>query len=277
MAWPTKNVSREYRQGNSDQNEWQDAECPIVVKAKDIEERYPFKNIPGDWEGLYAPDNGVINMQLLLRTLLSLAKDYGAKAKQHTRVGSINLSQDDNSTWEIHTTHHDMETIVFKAKKIIITSGAYVNHILKPSFSISLDLDIWEMVFNYFNANAGPQDTIFPSTSPATHSCVEQCLTLAGIGMWFQFAPDKNRRSQLFYGFPTLPWGPPNVARIAVDAATSRIIDPSERRTNVVNPEGIRDTQDFIQAHLVGVDPTVPAFTSTCLQTNVFGVYFLVM
>ncbi|KAG8157375.1 hypothetical protein KVR01_012759 [Diaporthe batatas] len=226
------------------------------LKAGDIEERYPFKNLPGDWEGLYAPDNGVINVQLLLRTLLSLAKDYGAETKQHTRVENINPCKDDKSTWEVSTTHHDTENVVFKAKKIIITSGAYVNHVLKPSFGISLDLDIWEMVFNYFNVNAGPRGTIFPS-------------------MWFQFAPDKNGRSQLFYGFPTLPWGPPNIARIAVDAASSRISDPSERRTNVVNPEDIRDTQDFIKDHLVGVDSTVPALTSTCLQTNVFDNMFV--
>lgn len=89
--------------------------------------------------------------------------------------------------------------------------------------------------------------------------------------MWFQFAPDKNGRSQLFYGFPTVPWGPPNVARIAVDAASRRIKDPSERLTNVVNPDDIRDTQDFIRQHVAGVDSTVPAFTLSCLQTNVFG------
>lgn len=90
--------------------------------------------------------------------------------------------------------------------------------------------------------------------------------------MWFQFAPDQDNRSQLFYGFPTVPWGPPNVARIAVDAATRRIKDPSERLANVVNPEDIRDTQNFIKKHVVGVDSTVPAFTLTCLQTNVFGI-----
>ena len=95
--------------------------------------------------------------------------------------------------------------------------------------------------------------------------------------MWFHFAPDKGGRSQLFYGFPTLPWGPPNVTRISVDAATARIKDPSERRTNVVNPEDVRDTQDFVKQHVVGVDSTVPAFTSTCLQTNVFGVYFCII
>lgn len=95
--------------------------------------------------------------------------------------------------------------------------------------------------------------------------------------MWFQFSPDKDGRSQLFYGFPTLPWGPPNVTRISVDAASSRIKDPSERRTNVVNPEDVRDTQDFVREHVVGVDSTVPAFTGTCLQTNVFGLSSLII
>lgn len=142
------------------------------MTAKDIDKRYPFKSLPCDWEGLYAPDNGVINVQLLLRTLLSLAKDYGADVKQNTRVESISPSKDDNSTWEVRTTSHDLETIAFKAKKIVITSGAYVNHVLKPSFGISLDLDIWEMVSSYFNTKAGPNGTIFPSTYFAKSSCL---------------------------------------------------------------------------------------------------------
>ncbi|KAI0447286.1 hypothetical protein F4803DRAFT_575455 [Xylaria telfairii] len=212
------------------------------LSAKDIEDRYPFKDLPKEWIGLHAPDNGIINVQLLLRTLLSLAKDYGAQAKQHTD--------------EVQTIRHDKDVAVFKAKKIVIASGSYVNHVLKPSFGISLDLDIWEMVASYFNCNAGPSGTIFPS-------------------MWFQFAPDKEGRSQLFYGFPTLPWGPSNVARIAVDAATRRIKDPADRLTSVVNPEDIRDTQDFIKKHVVGVDSTVPAFTLSCLQTNVFDNMFV--
>ncbi len=92
--------------------------------------------------------------------------------------------------------------------------------------------------------------------------------------MWFQFAPEKNKRSQLFYGFPTLPWGPPNVCRIAVDAATRYTDDPSKRLTSEVNSKDIKDAQDFIKNHVVGVDATVPAFTLSCLQTNVTGKRF---
>lgn len=90
--------------------------------------------------------------------------------------------------------------------------------------------------------------------------------------MWFLFAPDKpNNQSQLFYGFPALPWGPSNVVRIAVDAATRRIKDPNERQANVINPDDIKNCQEFIAEHVVGVDPTVPAYSLTCLMTNVFG------
>ncbi|KAK4662897.1 hypothetical protein QC763_602240 [Podospora pseudopauciseta] len=209
-------------------------EGTLMVTAKDIEERYPFKNLPPEWIGLFAPDNGVINVQLLLRSLLSLAKDYGAEAKQHTRVERIIPSTTDKTIWEVHAIRHDTDPALFKAK-IVIASGAYVNHVLRPSFGISLDLDIWEMVASYFNTTPGLNSTIFPS-------------------MWFQFAPNKHRRSQLFYGFPT---------------------DPSERLTNVVNPADIRDTQEFIKKHVIGVNTTVPAFTLSCLQTNVFDNMFV--
>lgn len=133
------------------------------MTAQEIEQRYPFKNLPSDWVGLFAPDNGVINVQLLLRTLMRLAREYGAQAKQHTEVKSITPSKDSNDTWIIHAVDREKGEVTFATKKIIIASGAYVNHVLKPSFGISLDLDIWEMVATYFNANAGPNGTLFPS------------------------------------------------------------------------------------------------------------------
>ncbi|KAF5629873.1 sarcosine oxidase [Fusarium sp. NRRL 25303] len=204
------------------------------LTVEQIEEQYPFKNLDPKWIGLFAPDNGVINVQLLLRTLYGLAKDYGAQAKQHTQVKQLRPLDSDKSIWEVHAMVHDKE-VKYLTKKIIITSGAYVNHVLKPSFSIGLRLEIWEMVATYFNTNPGPNGTIFP----------------------------------------TLPWGPPNVVRIAVDAATRTIDDPSQRQANVFDPRDIQDTQDFVRDHVVGVDATVPASTVSCLQTNVFDNMFV--
>ncbi|UKZ79120.1 hypothetical protein TrVFT333_006870 [Trichoderma virens FT-333] len=222
------------------------------VTAEDIQRRYPFKNLPDKWIGVFAPDNGIINVPLLLRSLLTLANHYGAQARQHTEVKSIVPDDHDSSKWKVKAVSHGKDEVVFLTKKIVITAGAYVNHILEPSFGITLDLDIWEMVASYFNSNAGPNGTVFPS-------------------MWFQFAPDQEDRSRLFYGFPTVPWGPPNLVRIAIDAATRRIKDPDDRQTNGINPRDIQDTQNFVRDHVKGVDCTVPAYTLTCLQTNVFG------
>lgn len=91
--------------------------------------------------------------------------------------------------------------------------------------------------------------------------------------MWFQFQEDVGDRSQLFYGFPVVPWGPPDVARIAVDAAKRHITDPDQREANRVDPSDIANTQQFVKDRVAGVDSTVPVFNSTCLQTNVFGMY----
>ncbi|KAM5344621.1 hypothetical protein ACJ41O_013156 [Fusarium nematophilum] len=226
------------------------------LSAEQIEARYPFKDLKPGWKGLYAPDNGVINVPQLLRSLMSLAKDYGADAKQHTDVQKIVPSEEDNSIWHVHTVHHDRKEVIYTTKKVIIASGAYVNHVLKPSFGFSLDLKIWEMLAMYFNTNAGPNGTIFPS-------------------MWFQFAPQEGDRSRLFYGFPTVPWGPQNLVRIAVDAASRTITDPKDRQSNIYSPEDIQDVQDFVRDHVVGADYTNPAYTLSCLQTNVYDNMFV--
>ncbi|MCJ1381524.1 hypothetical protein MMC17_004635 [Xylographa soralifera] len=236
-----------------------DLEMAFKEYNKDeIEERYPFINLPETWQGLYAPDNGCINVQQLCRSLYRLAQDYGAHTHQYVSVTKIvPLQEDGRQLWEVFGTKHGSNDISFTAEKIVIACGAYVNHVVYPSFDFHLNLDIWEMVATYFSMNAGPRGTIFRS-------------------MWFQFANNNaHDRSQLFYGFPALPWGPLNVARIAVDAATNRINDPKKRKNSVINAVDIEDTREFVQKHVSGVDSTVPAFSLSCLQTNVFDNMFV--
>lgn len=96
--------------------------------------------------------------------------------------------------------------------------------------------------------------------------------------MWFQFEnPDDpedldnpDNPSNLYYGFPVVPWGPPSSVRIAVDNASAarRIKNPNER---VVGPSqfDLKRTQAWCKKHLPGVDPT-PCFSGACLQTNVY-------
>ena len=94
--------------------------------------------------------------------------------------------------------------------------------------------------------------------------------------MWFQFKKDDTDGihggpvSNLFYGFPPVPWGPPNICRIAVDTATNVISDPKYRKYSVVSPRDLENTRRWVGEHVLGVGPDpLPVFAGTCLQTNV--------
>ena len=261
-TWPLKSASADVMLDNS--------------KAE-IEQRYPFINLPEKWVGLYAPDNGCINVQQLCRSLYRLAQSYGAHTHQYVAVTKIQPYElHGRKVWEVLATHQDGHSVNHLAEKIVIACGAYTNHVVYPSFGFHLNLDIWEMVSTYFSVNAGPKGTIFRSKTLFVSILQKDHLLTRSSGMWFQFANDNEEgRSQLFYGFPVLPWGPQNVTRISVDAATNRINDPSKRQNSVINAADIEDTRKFVRDHIKGVDSTVPAFSLSCLQTNVFDNMFV--
>jgi sarcosine oxidase/L-pipecolate oxidase len=121
------------------------------------------------WLGLFAPDNGIINVPLMLRTLYRLAQTYGAGLLQNTDVKVIKPSSIPKSkAWEVHAVTTTGVATHFLCDKIIITSGAYTNQVLTPSFDCHLDLAIWEMVASYWSVNPGPRGTIFPSKLPVS-------------------------------------------------------------------------------------------------------------
>jgi sarcosine oxidase/L-pipecolate oxidase len=95
--------------------------------------------------------------------------------------------------------------------------------------------------------------------------------------MWFQFAEDSpDGTSNLFYGFPSVPWGPPNSARIAVDAASRILKDPVQRSPDSISPQDLENTRQFVMKHIKGAGRNpVPFFAGQCLQTNVFDNMFV--
>ena len=134
------------------------------MTTREIEDEYPFKNLPEAWKGIFAPDNGVINVPLLVRTLARLAKDYGAHTQQYAEVRKlVPMKENGEDLWKVETLVNGAKLVLYRARKIIIAAGAYTNHIMRPSFNFKLKLNIWEMVANYFTVNAGPHGTHFPS------------------------------------------------------------------------------------------------------------------
>lgn len=216
-----------------------------ILTAKQIMERYPFKDLPDGFVGIFAPDNGCINVPLLLRTLHRLAQSYGATLLDHAVVEHLDISEEG-----VTVTYTQGETETIFADKCIITCGAYTNDVVQ-SVGLQLNLEIWEMVYEYYATNPGPDGTLFPS-------------------MWFQFMDPTDgdpAKSNLFYGFPTVPWGPPNLTRIAVDNAVNVIRNPVERRI-APSSNDLQITANFVADHCIGVDDR-PNYCGTCLQTNV--------
>jgi len=216
-----------------------------ILTAKQIMQQYPFRDLPSNFMGVYAPDNGCINVPTLLRSLYRLAQSYGATLRSQAEVTDFTVHEGGVS---VKIRGQETETVT--ASKCVVAAGAYVNDVLKH-VGITIDLKIWEMVYEFYATNPGPQGTIFPS-------------------MWFQFLDPTDgdeAKSNLFYGFPTVPWGPQNMARIAVDTATNVINNPSERRIAPATDD-LQITADFVLRHCVGVD-NHPNYAGSCLQTNV--------
>ncbi|KAF9473298.1 FAD/NAD(P)-binding domain-containing protein [Pholiota conissans] len=235
----------------------------------EIQAENPFYNLPDNYIGLDIPDNGVINVPLLTSSLYNLCVKYGVHLHQYADAKRIEVkTSDPKGEWIVtvemgNPRGHGFAPVPHQtiAKKIAITCGAFVNHILAPSFNFTLDLTIWEMASMYFQMDMNVQ---FPK-------------------MWFQFALDTPAASgdgpgisNLFYGFPAIPWGPPNAARIAVDAPGRVIKDPEQRTPNFIPPENIENVRRWVSAHVAGVGSSpVPVFSCECLQTNVFDNMFV--
>ncbi len=215
-----------------------------VLKVDQIMRRYPLRNLPNNFVGIFAPTNGCINVPLLLRSLHRLSQSYGATLLAHAQVTNLDISE---SGVSVSFTAGDIHTV--EASKCIVACGAYTNDVLN-SVGLHIDMQIWEMVYGYYAADPGPGGTLFPS-------------------IWFQFlepAGGDPAKSNLFYGFPTVSWGPPNLVRIAVDNAVNVIKNPAERKI-VPAANDLQITADFVAQHCVGVDAR-PNYTGTCLHAD---------
>ena len=237
------------------------------LSVQEIMEQFPFKNLPSNFEAIWAPDNGCINVSLVLQKLADLCRHTtNVKILENAKVQRIKVKGNDV---EVEVQCCNEKTSVqkrFNSKKCAITAGAYVNHILEPSFKIRLKLDIWEMVFAYYSCDP---ESVYAREQGAPSDTVQGQEGHPFKSMWFQFAENDDgdeNSSNLFYGFPTLPWSMPNLSRIAVDTAINRIGDPDKRKIYPSKHDMDR-TRKFVKKHIKGVND-LPSFQGTCLQAN---------
>ncbi len=201
------------------------------LNAKDIEARFPFKNIPERYNGFFQEDGGIINLEATLKALFNIADNASnVDLREYHEVTDI-ISKP-NGEIEVYSSQEK-----FIAEKLIITPGAYVNDILKH-FGLSVNVDIWEMSSAYYKKKEAVK---FPT--------------------WFVFQKPQN--TSLFYGFPEEDWANPGYIRVAPDIPDRVIRNPKER-TNVPSEKSLELNSAWVRDHMVGLEDT-PEYTATCL------------
>ncbi|MFQ3219193.1 MAG: glycine/D-amino acid oxidase-like deaminating enzyme [Paraglaciecola sp.] len=201
------------------------------MDAAAIEAKFPFKNIPQDYEGFFQANGGIINLKATQEAAFDAALATG-NVEIHEYEPSINIQEDGNGV--IVTT----KLKDYKAAKLAICAGAYVNETLKP-LGLSLGIDIWQMSSAYF-----------AKTDPKVK-----------LPTWFVF--QKPSEKALFYGFPEVDWAHPGYIRVATDFPDAVLSNPSQRMYSPSLKSLNLDAQ-WVADHMEGLDPT-PRFTATCL------------
>ncbi|WP_340607944.1 FAD-dependent oxidoreductase [Xenorhabdus bharatensis] len=199
-----------------------------VITKDELESKYPFKNLPDNYMGLYSPDNATIDVKNIIKKLGQYLKESNnVTVTEETKVCKIISRQDGVS---IITNNGS-----YKSDKIVITSNAFTNQILPNSLGIKINYIIWDMCFSYYKLTGEIPEKNYP--------------------MFFQFENAKNGYSNLFYGFPSYDFARKGFIRLAVDWA-SYTFDNVEERCFAPKELDIDITRDFAIKYMRGVDTT---------------------
>jgi glycine/D-amino acid oxidase-like deaminating enzyme/monoamine oxidase len=203
------------------------------LDAKTIQAKYPFKDLPEDYEGFFQADGGIINLSATLHALYKLCDAAeNIELRDNTTVTSIDSREDGTIVLTAGS-----ET--FSTEKLVICPGAFINDTL-ASLDLSIDIDIWEMSSAYYKK---VEDVKLPT--------------------WFVF--QEPQTTSLFYGFPEVDWDNPGYFRVAPDIPDKILKDPSERNRRP-SAKSLKLNSDWVKDHMVGIDPT-SEIASTCLIT----------
>lgn len=202
------------------------------VTARQIEERYGFARLPGDYEGFFQPDGGMTDVRATLWALYGAARRAGARVHFAEPVREIAPDEDGVTV--------STDAAAYRADHVVLAAGPYTAPLVAP-LGIGLDVALYEMTTAYFR-------TLAPGFDYPT---------------WFAFQPPTEQDTNLFYGFGRLPWAPGDLAKVAPDFETAALADP-ERAGHAPDPVQLRRTVQWVAEHMPLLDP-VPVQPGSCL------------
>lgn len=204
-----------------------------TLTAKEIEEKYHFKNLPETYTGLFQPDGASINFKATIEALLNLCqKEETVTLEENSPVLKINQIGD---LFEIETPNG-----IYISKKLAIIPGPYINSAINL-LNFKIQATYWNMSSAYFKKT--DPDIQYPT--------------------WFVFQNAVGKNGNQFYGFPSVDWDHPEYIRVAPDFVITPLDDPSER-TLIPNKLELDYTSEWVEDHMTGLS-IEPEYTSTCL------------
>ncbi len=204
-----------------------------TLTAQEIEEKYPFRNLPATYTGLFQPDGASINFKATIETLLNLCnQEETVTLEENSPVLKINQV---GEQFEITTPKG-----IYIAKKLAIIPGPYINSIINL-LNFKIEATYWNMSSAYFK-----------KTDPSIQ-----------YPTWFVFQNPIGENGNQFYGFPSVDWDHPEYIRVAPDFVIEPIAAPGDRSL-IPNQQELEYTSTWVDEHMTGLS-NVPEYTSTCL------------
>ncbi|MEP5762909.1 MAG: FAD-dependent oxidoreductase [Litoreibacter sp.] len=195
-----------------------------ILNKKQMEERYPFKNLPDHYLGIFQKDNAVIDVKSAINAGLALCERDGVVISSGAKVIRI----ESNPGHVIAYTEDGKKTV---ARKAIVAPGPYVNELLQPNFGFSLNLTMWDMSNAFYRIKDDQRE--FP--------------------MWYQFDQPDNGYSNLFYGFPPCSFSRPGFVQLGVVWASHQFTDVSQRNYAPAKID-LEIVRDFVKRRMKGLD-----------------------
>lgn len=209
-----------------------------VLNAGEVQEKWPGISIPDHFIGCFETESGVIYSENAIKAYKEMAIKNGAHLVTNTPVQQIN----EHSKDEVNIVTADT---VFKAKKVIVTAGAWAAKLLP---NLNLPIQPVRKVVGWFDTPEGLYDSpTFPSF----------------------YVVDKDKT---FYGFPNLNGTGLKVGR----TDGGQPIDPDQQTQNFGQYETDEgDLRNFLGTYMPDANGTLNE-GKTCLYTVSSDLHFII-
>ncbi|MFP7168879.1 N-methyl-L-tryptophan oxidase [Terribacillus sp. 7520-G] len=121
-----------------------------------LQKRWPGLTIPNDYIGAYEKDGGYLRTDTILNGYAELAVSYGAVLAGGQRVREVKINKGTVALTTADTT--------YKAKKLIVTAGAWGGEVLSQ-LGLQLPITVIRKTFAWLHADAIFQESKFPCFS----------------------------------------------------------------------------------------------------------------